>query len=75
MTELPDYGKISFAHSEGFPLEELLPDASVGSVKLLGRLLQLNPGEMLCLLACLCVDNRMCFTVGDVVTADTTSKC
>ncbi|DBA85925.1 TPA: protein serine/threonine kinase activity protein [Trebouxia sp. C0004] len=44
VTEMPDYGKISFAHAEGFPLEELLPDASAGSVKLLGRLLQLDPG-------------------------------
>ena len=46
VTEMPDYGKISFAHTEGFPLEELLPDASEGSVKLLGRLLQLNPGAI-----------------------------
>lgn len=44
VTEMPDYGKISFAPAEGFPLEELLPDASAGSVKLLGRLLQLDPG-------------------------------
>ena len=45
VTEMPDYGKISFADSEGFPLRELLPDASEGSVKLLNRLLQLDPGE------------------------------
>lgn len=45
VTQLPDYGKISFNHAKGFPLEELLPDASAGSVKLLGRLLQLDPGE------------------------------
>lgn len=44
VTQLPDYGKISFHPAKGFPLEELLPDASPGSVKLLGRLLQLNPG-------------------------------
>lgn len=45
--ELPDYGKISFAASQGYPLEELLPDASPGSVNLLKRLLKLNPG-MVC---------------------------
>lgn len=45
VTELPDYGKISFAHSKGFLLEELLPDASEGAVKLLGRFLKLDPGE------------------------------
>lgn len=44
--ELPDYGKISFAASPGYPLEELLPDASPRSVKLLKRLLQLNPGRL-----------------------------
>ena len=44
VTEMPDYGKIGFAHAEGFPLEELLPDASAASLKLLGRLLQLDPG-------------------------------
>ncbi len=44
VTEMPDYGKISFAPAEGFPLEELLPDASAASLKLLGRLLQLDPG-------------------------------
>ena len=46
VTELPDYGKISFAPAEGFPLEELLPDASPGSLHLLKRLLQLNPGRL-----------------------------
>lgn len=44
--ELPDYGKISFAASQGYPLEELLPDASPGSVKLLKRLLKLDPGRL-----------------------------
>ena len=43
--ELPDYGKISFAASLGYPLEELLPDASPGSVNLLKRLLKLDPGK------------------------------
>lgn len=43
--ELPDYGKISFAASQGYPLEELLPDASPGSVNLLKRLLKLDPGK------------------------------
>ena len=46
VTELPDYGKISFAQSTGFPLQELLPDASAGSVNLLGRLLKLDPGTL-----------------------------
>lgn len=44
--ELPDYGKISFAACQGYPLEELLPDASSGSVKLLKRLLKLDPGRL-----------------------------
>ena len=42
--ELPDYGKVSFDPCEGFPLEELLPEASAAAMKLLNRLLQLNPG-------------------------------
>ena len=46
VAELPDYGKISFAPAEGFPLEDLLPDASPGSIHLLKRLLQLNPGRL-----------------------------
>lgn len=45
VTELPDYGKITFAPCEGFPLEQLLPDASSSAVKLLKRFLQLDPGE------------------------------
>ena len=45
VTELPDYGKISFAPAAGFPLQELLPDASPGSLHLLTRLLHLNPGK------------------------------
>ncbi|KAL3157338.1 Cyclin-dependent kinase 20 [Trebouxia sp. C0010 RCD-2024] len=44
--ELPDYGKISFAACQGYPLEELLPDSSPGSVKLLKRLLKLDPGRL-----------------------------
>ena len=44
--ELPDYGKINFAASQGYPLEELLPDASPGSVSLLKRLLKLDPGRL-----------------------------
>ena len=45
VTEMPDYGKITFADSDGFPLEELLPDASEGAIRLLNRLLQLDPGK------------------------------
>lgn len=45
VVDLPDYGKISFEPCEGFPLNELLPEASPAAIKLLNRLLQLDPGE------------------------------
>ena len=45
VVDLPDYGKISFEPCEGFPLQELLPEASPSAIKLLNRLLQLDPGE------------------------------
>lgn len=45
VVDLPDYGKISFEPCAGFPLQELLPEASPPAIKLLTRLLQLDPGE------------------------------
>lgn len=43
LTQLPDFCKISFPPTTGVPLEQVLPDAPPGAVRLLRSLLQFNP--------------------------------
>lgn len=43
VSQLPDFHKISFVECNQLPLEQLLPDISVSSRKLLERLLIYNP--------------------------------
>lgn len=43
VSQLPDFHKISFIESHQLPLEQLLPDISTFSRKLLERLLIYNP--------------------------------